>query len=450
MFKNKFLSKSTITTLSLQVASIGTIVLSNILLTRWLGDYNFARYSYIVSWLQLLTPVALFGLYEVTLRELSTLIANDRSPPLSPQGGRKGGLVRHFIQKILRETLLFSIFICVLMLALSFGAGKGELYENRFTLLVGLPTVVFFSFIMQTQAILRGYNRATAALLSEKIARPVLIILVVGFYFIFYKNDNSALLAVAWTTVCTFGAALFSFFLLYKTLDFGLFSTPKNTTDEPAQPFAIDRKAQYYFLLLSLLGIAFIRIDALFLGEFGFINDVGVYNTATRFSDLMNIVLQTLTFLVVPQYALLAKAGEYAQLQALVTRTARTTFALTVPLFLGLLCFGHFFLNLHSAAFTAGYPVVVVLGVTNLCYAFLGDSNYLLLMQGHSRTAFACMLLGFACAVGLEIALIPTYGMLGAALGRAGGSLIMYVGTAFMVWRKSGVVPSVVGRLLGS
>ena len=333
------------------------------------------------------------------------------------------------------------------MLFVSFGVGKGELYENRFTLLAGLPTVVFFSFIMQAQAVLRCYNKNMTALLSEKIVRPVLIILVVGFYFVFNKNENSALLAVAWTTACTFGAAMFSGVLLYKTINVqSSRDSSAASMQKSSAPFRIDRKAQYYFLLLSLLGIAFIRIDALFLGELGFINDVGVYNTATRFSDLMTIVLQTLTFLVVPQYAVLAKAKAYVALQTLVTRTARTSFALTIPLFLGLICFGNFFLNLHSAAFTAGYSVVVVLGATNLVYAFLGDSNYLLLMQGHSRTAFACMLFGFGCSILIEIALIPHYGMLGAALGRAGGSLVLYGGTALMVWRKSGIVPSVVGK----
>jgi O-antigen/teichoic acid export membrane protein len=435
------LSAQTVATMLLQVASIALVVASNVLLTRWLGSEAFARYSYIVSWLQLLAPVALFGLYDLTLKEFSALVATDNKPKIA-----------HFLQKILTETLFFSIFISISILIFSFAIGQGQIFENRYTMLIGAPTIVFFAYIMQVQAILRAYNRASAALLSEKIVRPALLVFIAGFYFVFRAAEHNAWLGVAWATFCTFWAAVFSTIMLLQTLrkaEQPLFLFLKKINPETPENentyFEIDRKAQFYFLLLSLLGIAFIRIDALLLGELGFIAQVGVYNIATRFTDLLGIVLQTLTFMVVPQFAVLAQKGDKTALQALVSQTARTTFLYTIPLFVGLMVCGRFVLGVHGAEFEAGFPLLIVLGAVGLIYAFLGDNNYLLLMQGHSRTAFACMLLGFVCALILEILLIPHYGMLGAAIGRGVGSLVFYGATAIMVWRKSGILPSAAG-----
>ncbi len=419
--------------LMIQVISIGIVVVSNLLLTWWLDDAIFARYSFIISWVQLLTNIGLFGLQDYGLKELGVLAKTPEQRPFAVSLARQ----------ILGNSLLAGSFLAFSIVSIAFLSGKGQLYENRYAMLVGAPTIVLFVYIFQIQTIVRAMRTAIWSLLSEKIVRPLLVAIMAASFYWFSSTAPTAVSGVGWVTICTIGAAVFSSFVLFHKTDLTVsdFIKPSKTH------FQIDRTEQFNFILLSIIGISYIRIDALFLGELGYINDVGVYNTATRFTDLIGFAMQTLSFVLTGTYAVYYKNNEISKLQQLITQSTRLIFAVTIPLFILIVILGKFFLGIHSEAFVRGYPVIVVLGITQLSAAFLGDNNAILSMCGFGRQAFWCLLTGFAVAICLELFLIPKYGMLGAVIGRGTGSIVMFVLCAVTLWRKTGIVPSIFGKI---
>jgi O-antigen/teichoic acid export membrane protein len=414
----------------IQIASIGVIVVSNMLLTWWLGDTVFARYSFIISWVQLLTNIGLFGLQDYVLKELGVLARSEEKRPLAVS----------LVRQILGNSLLSASILAVAITAISFLIGTGQLHENRWAMLMGAPTIVLFAYIFQVQAIVRAWRSAIWSLLSEKIVRP-LIISAVAAVFLLRHHQPTVAEAIGWITGCTVGAVLFSTLILFYKTDLKL----ADFWQKPLSYFPIDRSEQFNFLLLSIIGISYIRIDALFLGELGYINDVGVYNVATRFTDLVGFGMQTLSFVLTATYALYYKNNEIDKLQKLVTQSSRAIFGITIPLFLLIIVFGKFFLGVHSEGFTRGYPVILVLGSVQLISAFCGDNNAILAMCGFGRQAFWCLLAGFSVSVVLELLLIPPFGMLGAVVGRGIGSVIMYSSCAVMLWYKTGIRPTLLG-----
>ena len=416
--------------MAVQLISIAVVVVSNILLTWWLGDVIFARYSFVISWVQLLTNIALFGLQDYVLKELGVLAMQPTDRPLAVS----------LVRQVLGNSLLMACLLAFLLVAAAFSLQNGQLHENRYAILVGAPTILLFVYIFQLQAIVRTWRTAVWSLLSEKLVRPFFVCLVAGFFFSI-KQSPTVVAGVGWATLCTLLAAVFSTFVLFYKTNL----TPHDIWRKPEKKFQINRKEQLDFLLLSIIGIAYIRIDTLFLGELGYIDDVGVYNVATRFTDLIGFAMQTLSFVLTATYALYYKNKEFTNLQTLVTQSNRIIFAITVPLFIAIVVFGKFFLGIHSEGFIRGYPVVLVLGSVQLISAFCGDNNAILAMCGYGRQAFWCLLCGFSVAVVLEIILIPHYGMWGAVLGRGIGSVIMYLGCALMLWYKTGLKPTILG-----
>lgn len=416
--------------MAVQLVSIAVVVVSNILLTWWLGDVIFARYSFVISWMQLLTNIALFGLQDYVLKELGVLAAQPTDRLLAVS----------LVRQVLGNSLLTAFLFAFLFVFAAFSLQSGQLHENRYAVLVGAPTIILFVYIFQLQAIVRTWRTAVWSLLSEKLVRPFFVCLVAGFFFSI-KQSPTVVAGVGWATCCTLLAAAFSTFVLFYKTDLTL----QDIWRKPERKFQINRKEQLDFLLLSIIGIAYIRIDTLFLGELGYINDVGVYNVATRFTDLIGFAMQTLSFVLTATYALYFKNEQLAKLQNLVTQSNRIIFAITCLLFIVIIVFGKFFLGIHSEGFIRGYPVVLVLGSVQLISAFCGDNNAILSMCGYGRQAFWCLLAGFLVAICLELLLIPPYGMWGAVLGRGIGSVIMYLGCAVMLWHKTGLKPTILG-----
>jgi O-antigen/teichoic acid export membrane protein len=76
-------------------------------------------------------------------------------------------------------------------------------------------------------------------------------------------------------------------------------------------------------------------------------------------------------------------------------------------------------LEVFGRSYTAGYPVMVILGFSMLLATVCGQVDMVLITSGRSSWSLANGLLTVGINVGLDIVLIPRYGILGAAIGWA-------------------------------
>ncbi len=415
--------------LSLQIGSIGIVVVTNLMLAWWLSTSAFANYAYLLSWVQLLTNIALFGLYDVQLKEMGSLVINrDVSAQVS------------LFRQVIIGTILISLGLMLGFIGLSFVAKTSILYVNKSAVLLIALQIPLMAIIFQVQATIRCYAKSSIGLLVEKIFRPLLI----GFftctaYFLAY--DNTTLSGVALTSTATVLSLLLSLFLLFKYTNL----TPTLLIQKPLTKFGINRAEQFWFWSVGLVGLFFIRLDTILLGELGHIESVGIYSVATKFSDLTGFVMQTANYVFVPVYAVLYQSKQIAEFQTLVTRNTRIVAAITIGIYVIILLAGKYILAAHGASYIEGYPVFILLSTTILATVLLGDNYYVLMMCGFGKIAYTCIFIGFAVALCLEWLLIPQYSMLGAVVGRSIGTLVWYISSAVMVRHKTGVMPSVIG-----
>jgi len=159
--------------------------------------------------------------------------------------------------------------------------------------------------------------------------------------------------------------------------------------------------------------------DTILLGIYGSAAEVGVYQVATRLTLLATIFVTPVTNSFAPRIADLYRRGRYELLKRAFALITSWVVRLSLPGFVVLLVFPRELLAIFGPAFQAGVVVTQIMTVAWLFSAASGPCGYMLTMSGRPIVQMANYLAAVAFNVGLNIVLIPRFGMSGAAIAWA-------------------------------
>jgi O-antigen/teichoic acid export membrane protein len=185
------------------------------------------------------------------------------------------------------------------------------------------------------------------------------------------------------------------------------------------------------FFLANILYIINSRIDILLLGLFKDNDAIGVYNIALKLSGAAGIVLAIVNFVIAPFIVRLNESGQIAELQKVITKSARITMLLSAPLIFLLLLFKRNILTFFGIDFLAGDTAFVILSVGQICNVIFGSVGTLLLMSGNQRFSIYSLIASIVFNILCNITLTPRYGVTGTAIATAVSmivwNLLMYI-----------------------
>ena len=159
--------------------------------------------------------------------------------------------------------------------------------------------------------------------------------------------------------------------------------------------------------------------DVLILGMFVTAADVGIYTAAARTALLTRFLLLANSSVAAPRFAALHAANDIEGVARLAVRSTILTTVSSVPLLLILVVFPEKVLSVFGPQFEAGSQVLVVLTIGQFVNAMTGPVGYLLNMSGFHRIEGRIAVVGALMTAGLCFALIPYWGLLGAATANA-------------------------------
>jgi O-antigen/teichoic acid export membrane protein len=107
---------------------------------------------------------------------------------------------------------------------------------------------------------------------------------------------------------------------------------------------------------------------------------------------------------------------------------------------------GPFLLSLFGPGFTGGHVLMIVLFGGILAKAAIGPGEVLLTMAGEHRICAAIYAMALASNLGLNMMLIPAWGLLGAATATASAMVIEAILLHIVVRRRLGIVMFIAGR----
>ena len=399
---NSTLVRGAVSSVLVQVVGVGAAFGSQVGLAHLLGRAAFGQYVYIVTWVSLLAVVGRFGLDFAALRFIPEYRA-----------AREWGLLRGFLR---RSAFLGTIIPCGMAIA---GAGVSLVYARWVApdaltpCLLGLALLTVLSLQGLFTAQLRALKRVVLGQLPRQLLSPVA---VVGLTYAVVLLTGQTAVATTALTVSLFANAclmVLAAIVAHRELrrDHG--------EVEPQYDSQLWRSCSLSMLLVSVVQLVNLRVDVLMVGAICGMEDAGLYTAAAQVAGLTLIGLLGVNAIAAPMISELHAKGRRDEFQRFLTLAAWCICVVTLPLGLGLIGLGTWLLSLFGNEFVAGYPVLLTLVIGQSVSALIGPVGFLAIMTGNQREGAWIFGFGAVLNIVLNVILIPSFGLLGAAASTA-------------------------------
>jgi len=171
--------------------------------------------------------------------------------------------------------------------------------------------------------------------------------------------------------------------------------------------------------IASLAKITLQRIDIVLVAIIMGPAAAAVYTAATRFLVVGQLGNMAISMAAQPRFTELFAIGDRRSANVVYQVTTAWLVLLTWPLYLLAVVYGPEVLSVFGHSYRAGAPVMVILALTMLLATACGQVDMVLITTGRSSWSLINGLLAVAVNVGLDLVLIPRYGITGAAIGWA-------------------------------
>jgi O-antigen/teichoic acid export membrane protein len=156
--------------------------------------------------------------------------------------------------------------------------------------------------------------------------------------------------------------------------------------------------------------------DILVLQKFRPADEVAHYYAASKTLTLVTFVYFAVAASAAHRFAAYHVAGDREKLAALVAGSIRWIFWPSLAATLAILACGQPLLSLFGPGFADAYPVMFVLAIGFLMRASMGPAEFVLNMLGEQTLCALVLVAAAVLDAALCLALVPVYGMLGAAI----------------------------------
>lgn len=281
---------------------------------------------------------------------------------------------------------------------------------------------------------IQGIQRSLPKVAVRNVAQPV--IRFSAIVAVLWLGFRSVGIAYAYLVAYVAAGLLGVGYLLYRTPILSRVR-PARLTRELASfsgPLAVSNVA---FLIVSGIGI-----DTLMIGIFASPGDVGVYNVVYPLANLLTMVFSSLSFLFMPILSELHAEERTEQMGRLYEVATKWIALSTLPLLLVMVSFPTAAIVLtFSAQYEAGATALVVLAVGFFVNATVGLNENVLQSIGDTGTILRANAVAAVVNVVLNLALVPTYSYLGAAVGTAAAYTVLGAFYLYAVHRRTGFHP---------
>jgi O-antigen/teichoic acid export membrane protein len=186
--------------------------------------------------------------------------------------------------------------------------------------------------------------------------------------------------------------------------------------------------------LAAAFGITVTWLDILLVGALRSTAEAGVYAAVSRLALLGVLVLQAVGMAIAPHVSGLISRRRHDDAESLYQVATWWLIALTWPFYLSVAMFAPLILRIFGVGFVPGAPALVILSLGMLFNLGTGNVTTFLLMAGRSSWHLINTALSLTINVGLNLALIPRYGMTGAAIAWTASIIAVNLAALLEVW----------------
>lgn len=414
-------SRNALIAFMIRVVSAAIAFVSQIIMARMMGQHEYGIFVFVWVLVVLIGNLSCLGFHSAQIRFLPQFEAvNDVE--------RIRGLTA--TARIFALASSTTVLVAGLI-ALHFLGGYIEPYYvwPLFIALFILPMIALGDTMEGTA---RAHSWAVIALSPTYIIRPVLILVFMlgAVWFGAAKTAETALVAsLAAAYVTTIG----QFFNITRRLDRRFEKGPAKVEFAPWFKVAVP--------IFFIEGFIFLltNSDTVVTGLFLAPTEVAIYFAASKTMALVQFVYFSVKAATAPHFSALFAGDDRGALARFAGQSVRWVFWPSLLVGLTALLLGDFLLGMFGEGFTAGYSIMVILFFGIMCKASIGPGEVLLTMAGEQALCVKLYVVALAANIGLNVLLIPLYGIQGAAYAAALAMLVEAILLHVAVRRRLGI-----------
>jgi O-antigen/teichoic acid export membrane protein len=327
--------------------------------------------------------------------------------------------VRQSIAVALVPVTAFSLVVAVCLFSLAPAVAPGLVkdgseHDTVVYLRVLAPFIPLAALMAVLLAATRGLGTMVPTVLLDSIAKPafrvvlVACALVVGF--------SPAAFGALWAAPLALGF-LFGLLVVLRL------TSHSQPAGEDHLPGSSARRLFREFWTFTapqwpaeIFQLAVVWIDVVLVGALVSSSAAGVYAAVSRLVLVGTLGLAALVLVLGPVLSRMLARGELQSLRDLYRSATVWLSAASIPVFLIMATFAPAIVQIFGDGYGAGGTVLSILSIGMLFDVVAGPALLTLLMGGRSILVLANTAAGFAANIGLNLGLIPPFGMTGAAV----------------------------------
>ncbi len=407
-----------------------------LVLTNGLGATGYGAFASAMGLFTILSRASEIGADTGLVRTVARLRARGR-----PQDIRPTILVALIPVLVVATLLGAALWVWAPELAEIFGKGEGSDRIADFAR-------VFAFFLPPSAATLvalsgtRGFGTMVPSVMVDKLGRsalqPLLALAVVSAGM----GTTAVALAFAAPLAIAFAAAFAWLMVLLRQAERqasrkGL-AGPSRPTPELASRFWRFTAPRGF---AGIAQVVTLWLNTLLVGRLDSTNSAGIFNAATRYITAGLMVGVAIQQVLQPKLAELLALGDKRRANEVYQTSTAWLMTVVWPLYLTFALFSPTLLRVFGSGFKGGAGVLVVLGLVMLVATAVGTVDVVLLMGGKSSWNLYNTVFGLSLQIGLNLLLIPRYGVTGAALAWSSSILANNLAPLAQVWHFMGMHP---------
>ncbi len=411
------LEKSVWKALVFRLIGLGLIFVLQIILARLMGPKNYGDYTVIITSVNLLLVVSMFGFDSSILRFVPSALGKGDTSSAN-------GFVKFSSRIILMLAIVCSlaIFIFLLIKSKKFNIGFSE---GLFWAVLILP---FMAFTNQASAVLRSLRMVKLSLLPAYFLFPVLMAFASWYY---YSTNNK--LTVDAAMLINLGVTFV--ICIYINRKAGRVMKEVVEPTEPTFNKKLWISVSAVLFMTTALDLLLKQSDILMVSYYLGNTQAGIYSVAAKLATLAALGLSVADYVIMPKIAALYESKQFTKLQKLIRTASFQILSISLPVIVCMLLFGKIILGFFGKSYVAAYVPLVILLFGQLINAVTGMVGGLLTMTGHQKMFFTFYVVAIVIQFVLNSILIKYAGITGAAVGSSLGLIFLNI-SAYMYVRK--------------